>query len=59
VGAIVGESGDFGDSAARERFFAGLREEFDLVPEHPAPLIPFSGLRRGLGSGGDREEHAS
>jgi FkbM family methyltransferase len=45
IGAIVGESGDFGDRDERERFFACLREEFDLVPEYPAPLIPFSGLR--------------
>jgi FkbM family methyltransferase len=46
VRAIVGESGDFGDNDERERFFAGLREDFDLVPEHPAPTVPFSGLRR-------------
>jgi FkbM family methyltransferase len=47
VGAIVGESAVFDDSDGRKRFFAGLREQFDLVPEHPErnPISVFSGLR--------------
>jgi hypothetical protein len=47
VGAIVGESAASADSEGRKRFFAGLREQFALVPEHPEhdEISMFSGLR--------------
>lgn len=49
VGSIVGEYHDAGDSRERERFFAGLREQFDLEVGPTADLIAFSGVRPSLG----------
>ena len=47
VGAIIGEYHDSGDTKERERFFAGLRNHFDLRVGETAPFIAFSGSRFG------------
>jgi FkbM family methyltransferase len=46
IGAIVGEFHDDGDAEARERFFARLREHFELKVDEPSAFTGFSGLRR-------------
>jgi FkbM family methyltransferase len=49
VDAIIGEYHDSSDVEERERFFASLREHFELKVSQTAPFIAFSGSRGAIG----------